>query len=265
MNSIDFWENTRFVVHEASYTTVNKEWEKVVAVYPYYRIYLIKEGRAKIALKDGTLVLEPGYLYFLPAYQVSSSWLETPLTHYYIHFIAHADLAVYDPMDFFSFSNKLPYSDELETVFRIVMENRQQRSEIETFSVEAALRLLLIPFMRQRSFHLPENDRVTAAVQYVNEHLFEELSVSKLASIAGYNRSYFCVIFKNLFNLSPREYILQRKIKKAQDMLLDPSLSITEISDRLNFQNCSYFTRIFKAKTKLSPSNFRKQLQLSSK
>ena len=76
MNTIDFLEKIRLVIHEASYTTVGKEWEKVVAVYPYYRIYLVKGGRAEI-------------------------------------------------------NNKIPYRKELEAIFHIIMENRQQRNEFE--------------------------------------------------------------------------------------------------------------------------------------
>ena len=264
MNSIDFLEKIRLVIHEASYTTVGKEWEKVVAVYPYYRIYLVKGGRAEIKLKNKTLVLESGYLYFLPAYQVSSSCLEKSLSHYYIHFLAHSDFAACDPIGFFNFYNKIPYRKELEAIFHIIMENRQQRNEFEKISLKAATQLLLVSFLCQNSFHLPEDNRMTVIVQYINEHLCDEILVSKLADIAGYNRSYFCTLFKKVFKVSPQEYILQQKIKKAQDMLLDSSLSITDISNQLNFQSSSYFTRIFKSKTQLSPSNYRKQLQIVS-
>ena len=257
---MNFWKKTTFIIHEASYTTVGKEWENVGAVYPYYRIYLIKEGQAEIEMNGGHVILEPGWLYFLPAFQVARVKLHSPLTHYYLHFISNAEPEFYNLMDNCSFLNKIPYTEELETIFKIALKNRLQRNEKEIFQIDAAFRLLLAPFIVPDFFKLPENERIVEVVNYINTNMQENITVEKMAQIAGYNRSHFCVIFKNLFKVSPKEYVLQLKIKKAQELMMNTSLSISEISDRLGFYNCSYFTRVFKAKTNLSPSEYRKQL-----
>lgn len=260
MKDINFFAKTTFVIHEASFTTVDKEWESVGAVYPYNRIYLIKEGRAEIEMDGGNVILEPGCLYFLPAFQVTHVKLHSPLTHYYIHFIANAESGFYNIMDNCSFFNKIPYKEDLETIFQIAMKNRLQRSSTETFQMDAALRLLIAPFIVPNSFREPENEHILEVVNYVNANIHKNVTVEEMAQLAGYNRSHFCVIFKKAFKLSPKEYVLQLKIKKAQELMLNTSYSISEISNQLGFYSYSYFTRIFKLKTNFVPSEYRKQL-----
>lgn len=260
MRNIDFWRKTTFVIHEANYTSVGKEWENVGAVYPYNRIYLIKEGLAEIEVNGENVVLEPGWLYFFPAFQISHVKLHSPLTHYYIHFISSAESEFYNLMDNCDFLNKIPYREELETVFQIAMANRLQRDAMEIFQEEAVLRLLLAPFIVPNSFRLPENERVMEVVNYINANIEKNITVEQMAQIAGYTRSHFCVVFRKVFKIPPKEYVLQLKIKKAQELMMNKSLSISEISNELGFYSYSYFTRLFKSKTNFSPSEYRKQL-----
>ena len=66
--------------------------------------------------------------------------------------------------------------------------------------------------------------------------------------------------FKEELKLTLTEYINQKRIALAVDMLTYSKLSISEISEKCGFSSQNYFTRVFKAYHKISPSEFRKHV-----
>lgn len=73
--------------------------------------------------------------------------------------------------------------------------------------------------------------------------------------------SSFRKLFKNYTGLSPGQYYLQLKIEKAKEMLCGTNLPIKEISIELNFDSSFYFSKIFKKKTGIKPTDYRKRSQ----
>lgn len=73
--------------------------------------------------------------------------------------------------------------------------------------------------------------------------------------------SWFRKLFKNYTGLSPGQYALQLKIEKAKEMLGNSNIPIKEISIELNFDSSFYFSKIFKEKTGLKPTDYRKRKQ----
>ncbi|MFR3727748.1 AraC family transcriptional regulator [Lacrimispora sp.] len=97
--------------------------------------------------------------------------------------------------------------------------------------------------------------RLRPAIQYIENHLDEEISVAGLASLCGYNSSYFSTVFRNTCGLSPRNYINSQKISKAKDLLLTTDYSITQISGLLGLQ-LHTFSRMFKNAVGISPLQY---------
>lgn len=250
-----------FSIHEANYTTVDKNWEKIVAVYPYNRIYYITDGLAEINLKGKRIVLEPGYLYFLPAFQVTSSVLIKPLTHYYLHFMFESGAAPYDFTNLYSFRMKIKADETDDYMFRYAMINRQTRNISEKIALDASLRYFLSRLIDPEFFQPVMQPWIEKISVYINENIAGEITIDSLAKIAGYNRSYFSVVFKQHFKCSPKIFVLNQKLKKSMVMLMDTNLSITEISKKLNWSSNAYFSRIFKNKVGMSPSEYRSNFQ----
>lgn len=91
--------------------------------------------------------------------------------------------------------------------------------------------------------------RANISNPYSAEQAAHELNV-------GY--SWFRKLFKDYTGLSPGQYYLQLKIEKAKDLLCNSNLPIKEISVELNFDSSFYFSRIFRDKTGLRPTEYRK-------
>lgn len=101
-------------------------------------------------------------------------------------------------------------------------------------------------------------DKVTKVVeQYIDS---EELSISILCHELGVGRTLLHAKFKALTGMTPNEFILNYKLKKAALMLKNEThLQISEVSDRLGFGSPRYFTRCFKHQFNTTPAEYRKE------
>ncbi len=85
----------------------------------------------------------------------------------------------------------------------------------------------------------------------------EVFSISELAKKCNVSEIYFRKLFKEYAGKSPSEYRLDKKIEKAKEYLLKSDLSVSEIAFTLSFTDTAYFCKQFKARTGLSPLQFR--------
>jgi AraC family transcriptional regulator len=77
--------------------------------------------------------------------------------------------------------------------------------------------------------------------------------------MACFSKDHFTRIFKSLLGMPPCEFIIRKRIEKAQLLLLTTDLSHTRIMEETGIRNASYFSRIFKKYTSYTPAVYRRQ------
>mgnify|MGYP001225573350 CR=1 FL=1 len=92
---------------------------------------------------------------------------------------------------------------------------------------------------------------------YLQEHYMEDLSLDAVAQRYHFNPSYFSTLFKQKIGVGFSEYILDLRIRQAQRLLEHSDDKISDVSDRVGFRNSTYFNKMFKRMTGLSPNAFR--------
>jgi len=97
---------------------------------------------------------------------------------------------------------------------------------------------------------------------YIIQHISEDLSLSQLASIGGFNSSYLSRLYKQTKGVNITEFILEKRLLKAKKLLTDSSLKIYEIADEVGYTSSHSFTRAFKGAVGLSPQEFREMKSL---
>jgi AraC-like DNA-binding protein len=112
---------------------------------------------------------------------------------------------------------------------------------------------LMIAASKEDRYYLT-ND-IEAAVQYIEEHVTEELSLHTLAGICNLSVSQFKQKFRRIVGISPRNYINKKKINCSKVLLLK-DIPVTEVAMQLKFNTSSYFSTVFKKYTTLTPSEF---------
>lgn len=92
---------------------------------------------------------------------------------------------------------------------------------------------------------------------YVQRHLSEDLGVDVLARIAGMSRYHFTRIFRAHTGHPPGEYVLQARLRRARHLLKATRKTVQEVAFASGFNDANYFSRLFRARTGISPRHFR--------
>lgn len=96
------------------------------------------------------------------------------------------------------------------------------------------------------------------AMDYVYDHLHERIDVRDVAEFVGVERSYLSKLFHKEVGQTISDYIMDKKLQTARNMLLYSDFSCTEISQYLAFASGSYFARCFKVKYGATPNSYRR-------
>lgn len=99
--------------------------------------------------------------------------------------------------------------------------------------------------------------RLQRVLEYVEEHLADDISLGDLAAVACLSPFHFGRIFKASVGVSPLRHVAERRIAKACDLLADPGASMLSISLQCGFADSSHFSTAFRKHRRASPRAWR--------
>lgn len=97
-------------------------------------------------------------------------------------------------------------------------------------------------------------------LEYIEANLDRKINLADLASIAGISKFYFCRLFKNSLDLTPYQYVLQQRIKRAKEMLKHSNSSICDIALDCGFSSQSHLAKHFRNMVNTSPMTYRNNI-----
>ena len=100
--------------------------------------------------------------------------------------------------------------------------------------------------------------KLQEVLQYIHQNLSEDLSLQTIATHIGFSQYYFCRLFKESTGLTPYQYIIQQRIERAKQLLIQDHYSIVDIALQVGFANQSHFCQRFRRITGVSPRTYRK-------
>lgn len=95
------------------------------------------------------------------------------------------------------------------------------------------------------------------AIDYIHRYYDKELSVSDISEYLGISRSYFSQLFSKSMMIPFSKYLMNLRIKKAKELLLNSTLRVYQISNKVGYGNVKYFLKVFRNATGVSPQVFR--------
>ena len=98
---------------------------------------------------------------------------------------------------------------------------------------------------------------VRACMDYIYDHLYEQIRVSDLAALTELNESYLSVLFKKETGKTISDYVRQRRVEAAEGMLRYSDYSYSDIGNILAFCSQSHFISVFRKETGLTPRQYR--------
>lgn len=99
--------------------------------------------------------------------------------------------------------------------------------------------------------------RVGEIVKYIAHNCHEHITTASLSSLFHLDEHYLCRLFKSQMGVPPMQYVNGYRIEKAQALLKNTDRSITDVALAVGFDDASYFARIFKKHTGLTPREYK--------
>ena len=104
---------------------------------------------------------------------------------------------------------------------------------------------------------ISNTDKIKLALNYINEHYSEDISINTLSELCEYSEYHFMRFFKKHIGLTCIQYINNLRLEKSSILLTSTNNPIMDISLEVGFDNLSYFNKLFKRKYNLTPKEFR--------
>ncbi len=129
-----------------------------------------------------------------------------------------------------------------------------------TLAVRGAVLSLMAYLCRHYAEKREEKTRtdigIDKAVKYIRDHLAEDITVDKLASVAGFSKYHFVREFKRVTSYTVVTYLNMARIERSKELLAQGDMGVGEIADTCGYNNLSYFSKMFRSHTGLTPSEY---------
>ncbi len=100
-------------------------------------------------------------------------------------------------------------------------------------------------------------DAINSAIQFIHENYTRQIYIDEVCKIAMMSQPYFSHLFKQMTGKTFVEYVNNLRIRNACELLLETSMTISEICFSVGFNDTTYFNKVFKKETGLAPSIYR--------
>ena len=103
------------------------------------------------------------------------------------------------------------------------------------------------------------------AVRYINNHFSEKIRIRDLAERIGISRSYLVKLMKQETGMSPQEFLIETRMRRAKDLLTRTHDPIRNIASECGYDDALAFSKVFKSRFGMNPSDYRQTFGKSSR
>ncbi|MDR0568936.1 MAG: AraC family transcriptional regulator [Spirochaetaceae bacterium] len=234
-------------------------------VLPEFQIVYVTKGEGLFGAEGVTYKVTPGSLmlilpgvkhFYRPVYEIG--WYE-----YWVGFKGQFFSRLMQE-GFFS-SKKVFFKTGLRnailTLFNQIFEElRSQRPLYQFKACSGVLSLLAEVLTRERRLEQPNYyQKIVEKAKYLMEsNIFSVIDIPSISAQIGISTSRLNEIFKTYTSMTPYQYFIHIKIHRAESLLEQEESSVKEVAYRLGFEDQYYFSRLFKNKTGVVPSRWKK-------
>ena len=255
-------------------------WEN----YPFSQIFLILDGNGTYTTENGTYPFSKGMMLYRPAGKSSIyHWESKNARLGLISFVCQSKA-----METFGEEPLLLYEEEIESLLDLIktsarvccdpLDNKGNfagmrfregtpdvvldfiASSLERFLSMVYCRLKNINLLQDESQkvnrYIDESRLVEEIKKYLNTHITEQLTISDICAHFGISQTTAMKKFRRESNQGIMEYFAEQKILEAELRIRKTSQSFAEIAEGLGFSSANYFSRVFKAKTGMTPTEY---------
>ncbi|RZK65933.1 MAG: AraC family transcriptional regulator [Pedobacter sp.] len=277
-----------FSLLNADRVTLDSKWNYKNVISPYHRIYYIADGAGEISHFEKRLQLETGYLYIIPSFTLCNLHCKISLDQFFVQFFEDSP----DGISLFSNSRSIfkvkalegdknnferllslnpgrglnrsddPTVYEKDAYYKEYKELNNQYSTAQLLETQGILLQLVsrfaIPEIVNKKLKQQIPVKILDTINYIAISLHLPLSVKSLAERVHQNPEYFSRLFDKSTGIRPLAYINEKRIERAQYLIMTTRAKFVEIAEITGFESLSNFSRTFKKVTGISPNTYKK-------
>lgn len=279
-------ESMDFIVLNLGHAQTVHEWRNNDISSPFVRIIYVKQGSATLYFNNGSITATAGHMYLIPSYLPHSYVCQPEFEFYYLFILQRRDTEqnIFEYYDFptevrtneatqLLFENycmlypqlNLPSKDAESFInhqaYRDYAQAYMQMEHYERMQLHGLVEIIFSYFMKHATPRpVITDERIARIITFVQQNLSRNITIDELADLACLTKSHLIRAFRSAMGTTPLQYILEKKIQKAQNLLLSTTLSVNAIASQTGFDDPSYFIRIFKKHLGFTPREYRDKL-----
>ncbi|MGI9256485.1 MAG: AraC family transcriptional regulator [Salinispira sp.] len=187
--------------------------------------------------------------------------------YWYVHWISFGGHNVPDMLNYIEMKEtgvyQLSHHSTIEVLILKALQILKSTDSLHRLDGSSVVYSILLSFLKYlekntRIGHSSAIRRLQPALDLIEKELDKPLSLNDMARAVGITPQYFCELFKLIVDQRPMEYLNQRRVDKAKELMIrNPKIKIHDISRQVGFHSDSYFGTVFRRFEGTSPRNFR--------
>ena len=236
-------------VYEASYKRLKQPF-----LNRNYRVHLAFKGSAVLKTEGRSYPITPGTLFFTWPDQIYTLEGDSLFTYLYITFNGQDADAL---LQRFRISPSQSVYPGMEHLLEFWMTSIRRITDLNAAALTESVVLYSLSFINNPELGAQQDtDRFEKILGYIHRSYADpSLSIAKVADMFFYSKKYLSALFVKNTGERFSEYLNQLRIRQAQ-LLMSQDLSVSELAARCGFANPSYFSKVFKRITGVSPVNY---------
>ena len=167
------------------------------------------------------------------------------------------------------------FSDKLNEIYLTRMTRREDSSPISEQYIKNCVELLVLLLLKRSEVPaeaekpvIAENignthsDKIVAdIIKLLSDHVYSSIDLETVANQLFFSKTYIKTVFKKNMGISIIQYYISLKIEESKKLISQNKYSYTEIAEMLNINSVHYFSRLFKAHTQMTPSEYARSIK----
>jgi len=233
--------------------------------FPYYHWAHCTKGEGKLIIGGNTYRITQGMgFFFQPGIPHEYYSIKEPWEIYWIIFDGSSLPQLLTPLNFGQWSVlAISNFQAVHLLLKDISICLSSKSPDKVIEASALLYQLLAKLKSStHSGNKNENEKykkLAPVISYMENNYNRYISLEEMAEIIGVTSYHLCRLFKETFHISPFKYLARLRLQKAKELLVEaPDMNIKTVSEKVGYNDTSYFCTIFKAQEGMSPTEFKK-------
>ena len=217
-----------------------------------YTLLCVLSGKLNADLGDGMQVFEEGTVVLYPPF-TPQDYFQSSGEYAWVHITGKsADELVSTAFGDERVASVYPSRDINAYIERMLF-HYSRGNNGENLAIFSDILGLFSTIERNRKEGEGDSERLSVVIVEMHKRIAEPLKLKEYASLLGLSEGRFCHLFKDVMGKSPHAYILELRLTRAYEMLLERNYNVSEIAYAVGFSDPLYFSRIFKKRFGISP------------